>query len=539
MPYIRSRNSRKIIPEKIFFKILDNLPSAIVVHNSKLQVIYINKYYKEIFVFDDSIIGKTPFEFIPETELKRVGLREKMNFVLKHKKMVGPIIDEFVNASGEKNIFIHKIIPVLDEKKEKVIYVLSYLDDITSYIKEKESLQNKLVHYEKLAAVGQMAAGLAHEFNNLLSVILWKSQHALIRHINKKCVLSPELFETFKVIQKYAEQASEIISALNFSKPDEVKIPCYIYNIVEEVLKVQENFFNLENIKIIKKFSQTKKIFVNKSEIYQVILNLIINARHAISPKGKGKITISTHSDGESVYLDISDTGIGIPEKNKRKLFTPFFTTKVSNGENRTSKLRGTGLGLYMSHQIINKHFGTLTFSSEEGEGTTFTIKLPALKKDLKIEESNLPLLESFINEDMKRLKILIVDDLIDNAEYMADLLRTLGFKYIGTAYNADSALLKILQDRFHVAFIDIVMPKTDGIELIENINKSVPDNFKIPEFVFLTAHPKPQAENFLKQGKVRKIIKKPCTIKDIIRCLIEISHTAEEKNLNIGENQL
>ncbi|MCU0821889.1 MAG: ATP-binding protein, partial [Spirochaetes bacterium] len=240
-------------------------------------------------------------------------------------------------------------------------------------ITERTRLLQQLIHSEKLASVGQLAAGVAHEFNNLLTVIIGRAQIAMEENS------IDEIRESLNVIENTSKRGSALVKNLSaFARPKEPRFKLQdITELIDEVLKFQKRQLQLENIEIEKEYDTSVKASFDWGQMEQVFLNLLINSIHAIKPKGKGAIKISVKSSDNRIKVSFADTGIGMDEKTRLKIFDPFFSTKGA-WANDGLGIPGTGLGLSVSHAIIKKHNGTIHVKSTKGRGTTFIITLPA-----------------------------------------------------------------------------------------------------------------------------------------------------------------
>jgi signal transduction histidine kinase/ActR/RegA family two-component response regulator len=234
-----------------------------------------------------------------------------------------------------------------------------------------EEAQSKLVQSEKLAAIGQLAAGVAHELNNPLTGILGFSEMVL------KCdTLPPQVREDVKSINTQSKRCREIIqNLLQFSRrrePHQESVD--IVPLLEATLRLVRYDFINSNIEIATDYDEDlPAVFADPSQLQQVFLNLITNARQAMEKSPTKKLTLLAKKKGQNVVLRFSDTGSGIAPEILGKIFDPFFTTKPVN--------QGTGLGLSISYGIIEQHHGKIQAESPESGGTTFIVELPAFYK--------------------------------------------------------------------------------------------------------------------------------------------------------------
>lgn len=240
--------------------------------------------------------------------------------------------------------------------------------------KLKEQTKNQIMKSEKLAMIGRLAAGVAHEINNPLGGILVYS-HLLLEDTAGS---DPKRANLEKIIRETTRCKDIVRSLLDFARPGEPKIELSSLNeTIEGVLSLVEKQVLFHNITIEKDLARDlPRIAFDKSQLQQVFMNIVLNAAEAMD--GKGKLTIRTQIsvDGSYGEAKFTDTGHGIPKENFENLFEPFFTTKKP-GE-------GTGLGLSISYGIVKKHSGKIEVESEVGKGTTFTIKLPIKKEKSK-----------------------------------------------------------------------------------------------------------------------------------------------------------
>ncbi|MBI3312480.1 MAG: hypothetical protein HYZ88_03030 [Candidatus Omnitrophica bacterium] len=239
---------------------------------------------------------------------------------------------------------------------------------------ELERAQTQLLRAEKLASIGQLAAGVAHELNNPLMVIMGNTQMAG-RLLAKKpppspATLVPELQELIQDLDKESHRCKLIVNnLLDFSriKPP-TRTDTVIDSLLDECLKLIGYQVSLQSIQVVKQYGKgLPAVRVDPDQFKQVFVNLIVNAVQAM-PLG-GTLTLETSSTPTHFRIRIQDTGVGIPEEEIQKVFDPFYTTKEPG--------LGTGLGLTLSHTIVQRHQGTLTITSQVGKGTQVTIDLP------------------------------------------------------------------------------------------------------------------------------------------------------------------
>lgn len=233
---------------------------------------------------------------------------------------------------------------------------------------ELERIQAQLIRSEKLASLGELVAGIAHEINNPLTGILVFS--SLISNDSR---FDPALKGDLDTVIQETERCATIVKGLlDFSRES---VPQKTWTSLNEILDASlalvKNQAQFQNINIVLDYSpDMPAILADPHQIEQVFINILLNASHAMSTGGLLRITTNIAGDGNGVVVKIADTGCGIPEENLPKIFDPFFTTKETSG---------TGLGLSVSYGIINSHGGTIEVESAVDVGTTFTIHLPVI----------------------------------------------------------------------------------------------------------------------------------------------------------------
>jgi signal transduction histidine kinase len=264
--------------------------------------------------------------------------------------------------------------PELDEGpflKEERDLMDTVAHELATLIKRKEAeedrfrLQEQLRHADRLATIGQLAAGVAHELNEPLGNILGFAQLA-----RKTSGLPQQAEEDLEKIQNASLNAREVIrKMLSFARPVRPhKQNVSLNQIIEEGLHFFESRCAKEGVQLLRFLSpELPEILADPVQLNQVIVNLVINALQAM-PRG-GRLTIQTHAEGNDVFLTIEDTGSGMSEEVLKQIFTPFFTTKEVG--------LGTGLGLPVVHDIITSHGGTIHVDTQIGSGTRFEIRLP------------------------------------------------------------------------------------------------------------------------------------------------------------------
>lgn len=252
---------------------------------------------------------------------------------------------------------------------------LKFIEGIIRDITEEKRINLHLAQTERLASIGQLAAGVAHEINNPLGVILCYGDL-----IDKNAESSAQINEDISIVLKHANECKTIVeSLLNFGRVSDTHFEkADIHHAIAEVLAVLSNQLTKRKIEVNQSFNPNmQKVLFDQQKMKQVFMNLLLNSMQAMPNGGELNVSTDYDIDDESVIITIGDTGYGISQDKLDKIFEPFFTTKEQG--------KGTGLGLSVSYGIIQQHKGQITVESRENKGTSFSIKLP--QNSINIQE--------------------------------------------------------------------------------------------------------------------------------------------------------
>lgn len=344
--------------------ILDNSADMIITTDTENNVVEFNKGAEEILGYTQEETAEKPLsEFFVNPNHCNLLLEKIIQ-----KGRVSNQETQFVTKQ-KKIIDINLTLSQLKDTAGNMIGTVGISKDITEFKKT----QAQLIQAGKLAGIGQLAAGIAHEINNPLSGVLGYAKRLMKKAEDEELKKIPA-FQTFpkemKLIADSALRCKKIIEGLlKFSRTSEtISTAVNVNEVIDESLTLFGNQLSSQNIELHKVLdSHTPTIRANHTQIQQVFTDIIMNAIQAM-PQG-GKLTIVTKPVNSSVEIEFTDTGEGIPKENLTKIFEPFFTTREPG--------KGTGLGLYMIYRILQEHHGRIDVKSKFGEGTTFTITLP------------------------------------------------------------------------------------------------------------------------------------------------------------------
>lgn len=358
--------------------------STFIMHAGALIIFwYINKLFK--FISKSSILGLLWFLCVLFYYLiililmvltnYLVGLNQNINLINFYFDLISQVYFEAIVTALITSIYLVQL-----KVREKLVEHQANLERIVNErtkslldtVEELKTTQLQLVQSEKMASLGILASGLAHEINNPLNFIQGGIM-GLEEYFNDKFKENiPEVLPLLNGMQEGVFRAAEIVTSLNhYSQKDSLqKTECNIHHIINDCLVMIQNLTR-NRIGIVKNFGTTQHLVIgNESQLSQVILNILTNAAHAI--ENNGIIKISTSIRNAEIVIQVADNGIGIKPENLKKIFDPFFTTKEPG--------KGTGLGLSIAYNIILDHKGKIEIKSESGIGTEVIIKLPLMK---------------------------------------------------------------------------------------------------------------------------------------------------------------
>ena len=370
----------------------------------------------------------------------------------------------------ETRSFESRMVPCGDNNFLAIVHEVT---NLKSAEKEKENLQNQLIQAQKMEAVGRLAGGVAHDFNNMLSVIMGHSEMIL-----EQLDDSSPLFSSLNEIKKAAGRSADLTRQLLAFARKQAVAPEIIDldKAVERMLKMLRRLIG-EDIDLIWKPSETHgSIKIDKSQVDQIMANLCINARDAIS--GTGTISISTENiyfnnndclsvpgirPGNYIILSVSDSGCGMDKETLSNIFEPFFTTK--------EREKGTGLGLATVYGIIKQNNGFINVKSTPGEGSEFRIYLPEYEKKIKEKQK-----ENCCSSEINRATILLVEDETEILEITRMMLEYTGYKVLPPNTPEEAIITATgYQEKIDILLTDVIMPEMNGRELKENIEKLYP----------------------------------------------------------------
>lgn len=339
--------------QKWWQNIIDAITDYLFVIEENSRILRTNKAFANLFSMEPADIIMKPYY-----ELFELDAPHEWCVLPKEKKDMNPrSVERKINGVD----YLISSFPIFFDERDAAVYIMK---DIT----ETRRLKDQVYHLDKLSSLGTLTSGVAHEINNPLTGIIGYTEMLLMKNGEET---------TKKYLRNVYDSAIRckriVENMLTFSRQTQAQKSFEnINDIIDKTVELHEYWLKSNNIEIVKNYTEVPYVAVDRQQMQQVILNLLINAEHAIAnSERRGRIEFKTSHDDEtkSAVIAVSDNGNGISREILPKIFDPFFTTKPVN--------MGTGLGLSIAHGIIAEQGGIIEAESTPGEGASFTIKLP------------------------------------------------------------------------------------------------------------------------------------------------------------------
>ena len=484
--------------EEQYRSLMEGLLVGVYIVQDGGRVRFVNRAFEELTGYSrDEIVGRNILDLISPKDLpivrERMLRRERGEDVVPHYTL------RFIRKDGEERWVEIYAARISYEGRPAILGNFIDITERKRLEEEREQLRERLMQSEKLASIGELVAGVAHELNNPLTTVVGFADLAIRRTSDEG------LRSQLRYILQEAQRAARIVqNLLTFARkrPLEKKL-LNLKKLLDGVLELRAYELRTANIEVVRIYTP-EPVFVSGDlvQLQQVFINIIANAEQAMhEAHGGGKLTVQTEVQGDRALVHIQDDGPGIPRDVQRRIFEPFFTTKGVG--------RGTGLGLSVAYGIVREHEGEIWVESEPGMGARFTVALPLAK----CEEEVVAAEEGKEAVPERKLQVLVVDDEPGIRGFIREYFAYLGYT-VDEAEEGGKALELLREGEYDIILSDIKMPGMDGREFFRWIKEHRPE--LIPRVVFITGDVMhPETQNFLREVRV-PCLRKPFGIGDL-----------------------
>jgi PAS domain S-box-containing protein len=494
--------------EEKYRELVQNANSIIARLDTSGKITFFNEYAEKFFGYTaEEIIGKNALgTIVPDTDTSGNDLSTLVSDIMKNPDLYATYENENILRSGRR-VWVSWTNKVISNQNGDIKEILCIGNDIT----QRKRLENELLQAQKMEALGTMSGGIAHEFNNILGIIIGNTELA----IDDVPEWSPagDCLEDIRTASLRARDVVRQIMSFSRKTPVQRK-PIQISTIIQDFLKLMRATIPA-NIDIRQEILCVNEIILgNSTEINQILMNLCNNSVHAMEgDTGWLKVRLETTvlddrtaasygdlQSGEYAKLTIKDCGHGIDPKIKGLIFDPYFTTKDVD--------KGLGMGLAVVYGIVKKHDGAIRVNSKVDKGTTVEVLFPITKKTAPIEKE--------VSKGLPRgtERILFVDDEASLVKMVMQMLERQGYEVVGKTSSKEA--LKLFQkesDKFDLVITDMAMPELPGDRLAQELIKIRP---AIP-IIICTGHSDRMDEGKALKSGIAAYAMKPLVKKDLV----------------------
>jgi PAS domain S-box-containing protein len=449
--------------EERFRRVFDEAPIGMAITSSEFRFIRTNDKLAQMLGYSSEELSKLSFRDIThpddlprdDEQIARLRRGEIYQYVTEKR---------YLRKDGSV-MWGHLSVSPVRDANGGVLYYVPLIIDITEQKNseaEKQQLREKAEVSSRLAAVGEMAAGIAHEINNPLTGVIGFSEILMDRKD-----VPGDIKEELKIINDGSQRVKEIVKRmLTFARQTKpVKTSINVNELIEATLDLRSYVLKTANIEVIKQMDQNLPwIVADAGQLQQVFLNIIVNAEFEMKKAhDRGMLTITTRKTNGHICVTFKDDGPGMTRDVRSKIFQPFFTTKPVG--------QGTGMGLSLSRSIILEHGGTIEVESQPGQGAVFSITLPTAL--LTAERPAEATADVMVPSIIRNARILVVDDEEAIRHLVVKVLAKIGYTVDATR-DAGQALAKLEKTTYDVIIMDIRMPGMSGTELYAGSKKCI-----------------------------------------------------------------
>ncbi len=491
----------------LFTQSVEDLPHTVEITDIDGVLLYVNKAFERLYGYSaEEVLGKTPRQVMRSHEHSEEFYRKAWQAISENKVWVGRLI-----SKTKSGALVHAdtvVFPVRNDAGETTHYVAIRRD-----VTEQQQLRAQLIQSERLAALGLLSAGVAHEVNNPLTYVQSTVDELGVLMGQLDSDVGAQAQQLLGDLRGGIDRIEHAIRELRaFAQPQEDRpAPLDVRDLLDLSLKLASNEIR-HRARVVRAYESVPKVLASEQRLSQVFLNLVLNAAQAI-PAGAvedNEIRVATHhARSGAVIAEISDTGCGIPERLLERVFEPLVTTKT--------EAEGTGLGLFICRKVVKELGGQIRLQSKPGQGTTFTVTLPPAaiaaaerpQRKARAPSNRLP-----------PLSLLVVDDEPGVARALA---RILSFHRVTTCGGGREALTITAERKFDAIVCDLMMPDVSGIHVAEGLSRQQPPQHD--RLILMTGGAfTPEAREFLKDGNYPLVTKpfNPQEVLEAIRIVVQ-----------------
>ncbi len=505
-----------------FDTIMSNAVDGIIIFKEDGKISYMNKTVERLFGYTkEELLEKVVCHLFPEKDREILASLAKEDSLKTHVLEMKGIRKDKTTIPLEVSL---AKVPIKEGGEDRIILILRDITPRKILEKEKEEALKQLMRLQKLEALGTLASGVAHDFNNILMIIMGFTDLA------KSMVTSDSpIKEYLDQISNASQRAKSLINQINSIARPQIseKVVFNPSSLIKEIIKFLRA--TIPSSIEIKQSISSQDIFIegDPSQIHQVIMNLCINGVHAMEHSKEKVLTVEMEKvnlqeplpcyfgnlqPGTYVRISVSDTGEGIPEEILPRIFDPYFTTKTPD--------KGTGLGLAIVRSIIESHCGNIEVATTLGEGTTFHVYIPC---NFRCVVESIDYRTSIFPELKTQKHIVFVDDEPILTELVQKALSSRGYKVV--AFNDPVKALEYIKShcqKIDLLISDITMPHLQGnqlAQLAKNLRKDL-------AIILCTGYAGTISKDQLEELEIKALMFKPFTVDDLVR---EIDKIFEE----------
>jgi PAS domain S-box-containing protein len=504
---LKRREQALVESEERYRLLVDTLPDGVLLHDSR-RILFLNPIGRKILgIGEDEQVEKYHYrDFVHEDQRAKAEARIA---AIIQRGDDNPLTERRIHTKDGRDIYIEiAAVPLRRGRETLALGVFRDLTDSKQAQAEIERQREALYQSEKLSALGSLLAGVAHELNNPLSIVV--AQAVLMEETNR----DEKIIKRAQSIRSAAERCARIVktflSMARQQTPEQGSVDVNV--LVGNALELMGYTLRTAGVEIIeKRGEELPLVWGDADQLHQVVANLLVNAQQAMmdTPEPR-RLTISTAFDAavDMVTLTLDDTGPGVPPDLRARIFDPFFTTKPTGV--------GTGIGLSVCHGVVESHGGNISVTDSPDGGARFLIQLPPAGAAVALSVEP----EAPVAAEVMGRRILVVDDEPEIAESLAEILGLDGHS-VDLADSGTTALERIAETDYDLILTDMRMPKMDGPTLYREIEKNYPH--LCSRIAVVTGDTlEAAASDFLKETELRWI-EKPFVPDDICKVVEEM----------------